>query len=191
MPVMRSCRKELIRASRVRMSRYALRTFRRKIEAAMMTSGSTANETSASRQSSSSIAVTIAPIVKMSPKIVTTPEVNISFSTSTSLVTRVISRPTGFRSKNASSSLCNREKTSARMSSMTFCPIHVVSSVRRYSRAAAASSEATNTTASVPRSPVSAVGTARSSAIFVSQGPTSSSPEAAISISTAAATCSR
>ena len=36
--------------------------------------------------------------VKMSPKIVTTPEVKRSFSASTSDVTRVISRPTGLRS---------------------------------------------------------------------------------------------
>ena len=37
--------------------------------------------------------------VKASPKIVTTPEENSSFSVSTSDVTLVISRPTGFRSK--------------------------------------------------------------------------------------------
>ena len=36
--------------------------------------------------------------VNTSPKIVTTPDVNRSFSTSTSVVTRVISRPTGLRS---------------------------------------------------------------------------------------------
>ena len=48
-------------------------------------------------------AMFIVPIYWRS-KIVTTPEVNISFSASTSLVTRVISRPTGFRSKKASSS---------------------------------------------------------------------------------------
>jgi hypothetical protein len=37
--------------------------------------------------------------VKRSPNTVTTPELKSSFSASTSLVTRVIRRPTGFRSK--------------------------------------------------------------------------------------------
>ena len=37
--------------------------------------------------------------VNTSPKIVTTPDENSSFSVSTSEVTRVISRPTGLRSK--------------------------------------------------------------------------------------------
>jgi hypothetical protein len=36
--------------------------------------------------------------VNTSPKTATTPDENSSFSTSTSLVTRVISRPTGLRS---------------------------------------------------------------------------------------------
>ena len=63
------------------------------------TSGITAKVTSASRQSMASIMPMMASSVKTSPKIVTTPEENSSFSVSTSEVTRVISRPTGFRSK--------------------------------------------------------------------------------------------
>ena len=46
-----------------------------------------------------SIIPMIATSVNASPKIVTTPDENSSFSVSTSEVTRVISRPTGLRSK--------------------------------------------------------------------------------------------
>ncbi len=53
---------------------------------------------SARRQSMPSITIMIPASVKMSPKIATTPAVKSSLSTSTSLVTRVISRPTGLRS---------------------------------------------------------------------------------------------
>ena len=45
-----------------------------------------------------SITIMIPASVKMSPKTATTPAVKSSLSTSTSLVTRVISRPTGLRS---------------------------------------------------------------------------------------------
>ena len=55
--------------------------------------------TSASRQSITSIIPMMAIRVKTSPKMVTTPDENSSFSVSTSEVTRVISRPTGLRSK--------------------------------------------------------------------------------------------
>ena len=50
------------------------------------------------------IATTIRLSVRRSPKIVTSPEANRSFKTSTAVVSRVTSRPTGFRSKNARSS---------------------------------------------------------------------------------------
>jgi hypothetical protein len=57
--------------------------------------GITASVTRASRQSVHSSIPTIAMIVNRSPKTVTTPDENSSFSVSTSEVTRVISRPTG------------------------------------------------------------------------------------------------
>ena len=61
-------------------------------------SGSTAKATSARRQFIDSITIMIPASVKTSPKIDTTPDVNMSLMTSTSVVTRVISRPTGLRS---------------------------------------------------------------------------------------------
>ncbi|MND02183.1 hypothetical protein D3C83_214700 [compost metagenome] len=61
-------------------------------------SGSTANATSASRQFIVSMTIMMPASVKTSPKIETTPEVNMSLMTSTSVVTRVIRRPTGLRS---------------------------------------------------------------------------------------------
>ncbi len=70
------------------------------------TSGITAKVTRASLQSIASIIPMMAIRVKASPKIVTTPEENSSFSVSTSEVTRVINRPTGFRSKYWTLSRC-------------------------------------------------------------------------------------
>ena len=61
-------------------------------------SGTTANDARASRQSAASIHAAMIPRVKTSPNRATTPDVNSSLSDSTSVVTRVISRPTGFRS---------------------------------------------------------------------------------------------
>ena len=58
-----------------------------------------------------------------SPKIATTPEANSSLSTSTSVVTRVMSRPTGFRSKNRTSSFCSCPYTSMRRSNMMRWPV--------------------------------------------------------------------
>ena len=63
------------------------------------TSGITAKVTSAKRRSIASIIPMIATRVNASPKIVTTPDENSSFRVSTSEVTRVMSRPTGWRSK--------------------------------------------------------------------------------------------
>ena len=67
-------------------------------------SGNTAKATSARRQSITTSTIMMPSSVNTSPKIDTTPAVNMSFSTSTSVVTRVISRPTGLRSKNRMSS---------------------------------------------------------------------------------------
>ena len=87
-----------MRAIQPRTTRYDSRTFRRNqfVMSAMI--GSTAKATSASRQFIDSITIMIPASVKTSPKIDTTPDVNRSFITSTSDVTRVISRPTGLRS---------------------------------------------------------------------------------------------
>ncbi len=90
--------KAFIRAMRTRMSRYAVRIFARNRNAAKNTSGRTLNDTSASCQFMRSIAATMNVSVKMSPKTVTRPELNSVFRVSTSLVIRVISRPTGFLS---------------------------------------------------------------------------------------------
>jgi hypothetical protein len=81
------------------MSRKASRTLRRKIAAVSQTSGMTAKVTRASFTSITSIMAMMARRVNTSPKMVTTPEENSSFSVSTSEVTRVMRRPTGFRSK--------------------------------------------------------------------------------------------
>ena len=61
-------------------------------------SGSTEKVTSASRQSIHSRTPMMPASMKASPKTATTPDENRSFSASTSLVTRVISRPTAWRS---------------------------------------------------------------------------------------------
>ena len=60
--------------------------------------GSTANVISASLAFMDSMIKTMPASTKMSSKIETTPAVKISFIASTSLVTRVTKRPTGFLS---------------------------------------------------------------------------------------------
>ncbi len=107
-PVMFSCRKALIRAIQVRTVRYDSRTFRRNHCVTSTMSGSTAKVASARCQSITSSTTMMPRSVNTSPKIDTTPDVNRSFSTSTSLVTRVMRRPTGLRSKNRTSSRCRR-----------------------------------------------------------------------------------
>ena len=87
-----------MRASRVRISRYATRTRVWKRCEVRYTSGMTANAASASRQSVTIIITAMASSVKRSPSPATTPAVNSSFSDSTSDVTRVTRRPTGVRS---------------------------------------------------------------------------------------------
>ena len=87
-----------MRAIHVRTVRYDSRTFRLNHWVTRTMSGRTEKATSASRQSITS-STTMMPIsVNRSPKPATTPEVNRSFSASTSVVTRVIMRPTGLRS---------------------------------------------------------------------------------------------
>ena len=88
-----------MRATHLRVSRNDWRAPRRNQSVSRKKSGSTAKVTSASRKSSASITPMIPSRVNRSPNTVTTPEVNSSFTASTSVVTRVISRPTGLRSK--------------------------------------------------------------------------------------------
>ena len=98
MPVMCSCRNALMRAIQMRTVRYDSRTRVRNHCVTSTMSGSTENASSASRQSITTSTIMMPRSVKMSPKIETTPAVNRSLSTSTSVVTRVIRRPTGLRS---------------------------------------------------------------------------------------------
>ena len=65
-------------------------------------------------------------IVKTSLKTITMPEENISFRTSMSFVTRVISRPIGFLSKNRIPSRWRWVKTCIRRSKIVCWPIHCV-----------------------------------------------------------------
>ena len=87
-----------MRAMSVRTVRYDSRALRRNHCVTTAISGMTASATSARRQSITNRTMMMPTSMKMSPKIETTPAVNRSFSTSTSVVTRVIRRPTGFRS---------------------------------------------------------------------------------------------
>ena len=87
-----------MRAIQVRTVRYDSRTFVRNHWVTMAMRGSTEKATSARRQSSHRRTHVIPTSVNRSPNTETTPDVNSSFRTSTSVVTRVIRRPTGFRS---------------------------------------------------------------------------------------------
>ena len=88
----------MIRAIRPRTTRYDSRTLLRNHCVTSTMSGSTEKATRASRQFIHIIVAMIPTSVNTSPNTVTTPDVNRSLSTSTSEVTRVISRPTGLRS---------------------------------------------------------------------------------------------
>ena len=98
MPVMRSCRYALIRAIQVRTVRYDSRAFTRNHWVIATISGSTEKAAIARRQSIQMRTAMIPMSVNTSPKTDTTPDVKSSLSTSTSVVSRVIRRPTGFRS---------------------------------------------------------------------------------------------
>ncbi len=89
----------MIRATQRRVSRNELRAPLRNQLVSRKKRGITEKVTSASRQSSDSITAMIPTSANRSPNTVTTPEVNSSLTASTSVVTRVISRPTGLRSK--------------------------------------------------------------------------------------------
>jgi len=87
-----------MRAMRPRTTRYDSRTCCRNHCVTRAISGSTENATSASRQFMPIMIPMMPRSVNTSPKIVTPPDVNRSFSASMSDVTRVMSRPTGLRS---------------------------------------------------------------------------------------------
>ena len=88
-----------MRAIHLRTSRKEVRDPRRNQLVTTKNSGMTENVTSASRQFIQTMTPMIPNSVNRSPNTVTTPEVNSSFTASTSVVTRVIRRPTGLRSK--------------------------------------------------------------------------------------------
>ena len=102
-----------MRASLVRISRKASRTQRRKNAAMPNSTGAVPIEKSASFQSMPKIATRMKTRRIMSPSRLTRPEANISLSASMSLVIRVISRPTGVRSKKDadSDSTCSCTRT--------------------------------------------------------------------------------
>ena len=130
----------MIRASRMRMARKDSRMIRRMYEVTKSSSGIETNVTSARRQSRSSSTMDTPINRKMSPKIATTPCVTISVRASTSLVIRVISRPTGLRSKNDSERYCRWLNSRTLRSYIARWPIHVVSTVCEYRRPELASS---------------------------------------------------
>ena len=83
-----------MRATQPRTRRYDSRTWRRNHCVTSTISGSTENVTSASRQSIHSTTPTMPASMNASPNTATTPAEKRSLRASTSLVTRVISRPT-------------------------------------------------------------------------------------------------
>ena len=87
-----------MRATLTRTVRKLSRTRARNQEVSQNRSGMIENATSASRQSNQKSTMTMPASSIRSPKMETSPAVNISFRASTSVVTRVTRRPSGFRS---------------------------------------------------------------------------------------------
>jgi len=112
-----------MRASLSRMARKASRTSRRNSAAIPNSTGAAAIENSASFQSMPKMATRIIARRMTSPSRLTRPEANISFSASMSLVIRVMSRPTGVRSKNAADSDSTWRWTSSRSAVMPRWPM--------------------------------------------------------------------
>ena len=86
------------------------------------TGGVAAKASSAMRQSSEIMMATMAIRRIRSPAALSAPEANISLMASTSLVTRVTSRPTGVRSKKPSLRVWRKRKTCARRSNIARAP---------------------------------------------------------------------
>ena len=87
-----------MRAIFTRTSRKLSRTLPLNQEVSSSSRGTMENDTRASRQSSQNRMAAMPARTRTSPKMVTMPAVNISFRASTSVVTRVTSRPMGLRS---------------------------------------------------------------------------------------------
>ena len=102
-----------MRATQRRTSRKERRDPRRNQLVTRNSAGITAKAVRASRQSSHNMTAMMPSSVNTSPNTVTTPEVNSSLTASTSLVTRVMSRPTGLRSKKPTCSRCRCAKMRA------------------------------------------------------------------------------
>jgi hypothetical protein len=112
-----------MRERRSRDSRKVQRIERWKKRAAMITKGSMMQLISARRQLSSSMVSTIKITLKPSLSSATMPCVRNEFSASTSLVRRVISRPTGLRSKKERLMCWRWLKMRMRMSTITRWPV--------------------------------------------------------------------
>ena len=97
------------------------------------------------------MAAAIPTIMKMSPNIETTPRLTISVSASISFVIRVMSRPTGFRSKKESGRNCRWRNSSRRRSYMARWPTIAVMRLCPYRASALAVSTATYAMPSRPR----------------------------------------
>ncbi len=111
-----SCRKALMRAIRVRMARYASRSRRRKKTVTAASTGTTARVIRASDGAIASRIARIETSLTTSMRTVTTSMEKNSFSDSTSVVTRVMRRPTGFASKKEDERDWRWANTAARMS---------------------------------------------------------------------------
>ena len=101
MPNRCSCANPFIAASRTRIWRNEVRIARRAYSTITNSSGRVVNVIRASRTSIASKITMITAALITSPMIVIAPCENISLRLSMSLVIRVMSRPTGMRSKNA------------------------------------------------------------------------------------------
>ncbi len=88
--------------------------------------GIAASVSSASGQLIRTMMITMNSSTKLLSNSASTPDVNISFSASTSEVTRVTSLPTGLRSKNTGLIRCRCRYISDRISNMIFCPVHCI-----------------------------------------------------------------
>ena len=110
-----------MRAMRSRIMRYVRRACRRKKSTAATITGSKARLVSASRQSIHSMTATMPTRPSTSSTMVIAPAANISCRTSTSVVSRETTRPTGFWSKKRIGSRCTRAKSPTRRSARLRC----------------------------------------------------------------------
>ena len=126
MPDSVSCRNALMRASRSRIARYVARVRMRKKFSRNSSRGNSANATSANWKSIDSMMQTIPVRVRTSMKMVSVPAENASLMASTSVVSRVTSRPAGVRSKKLAGSACRWANRSRRRSARLRCATSMV-----------------------------------------------------------------